>query len=97
MKMYYDIIGDLVSELDIVNLKDGEVIMDGVSYKLCQCQGYNGKLNYSKSNNFNIEEFKELLVKELNENNYYTLDLEIYKSKNRYNEVYINIDFKIEK
>lgn len=93
-RLYGEIIFDLISELDFV--KSGKII-DCISYRLCDCYTYNKKLNYLKPNNFNLINFKSLLEAELLKKDYQPLELEVYRSRNRYGEVYINIEFSIVK
>lgn len=96
-QLYDEIIYDLLSELDLAKLKEDVETYDRVSYRLCDCHAYNRKRNYSKEKNFNLVTFKQLLEKELNKHDYLPLEIETFKSKNRYNEVYINIEFIIVK
>lgn len=96
-QLYDEIIDDLLSELDLVKLKEDVKTYDRVSYRLCDCHAYNRKRNYSKEKNFNLVVFKKLLEDELHKNKYFILEMEVFKSKNRYNEVYINIEFIIVK
>lgn len=96
-RLYDEIIYDLVSELELSKLKENAKIYDSMSYKLCDCYAYNRKRNSSKEKNFNLVIFKQLLEEELNKHDYLPLEIETFKSRNRYNEVYINIEFVIVK